>query len=294
MESWCPMEDVALDPRRHAYRPEVADCRLRSRVQAERYATGAPARCRVHSTSIRAAPDQVAEQTSQLLWGETITVYDRADGWCWGQCDHDGYVGYALAADLSDDIEAPTHRISALAAYLLDEPSPKGRPLAMLPMNARVPVGGEYRGYRAVGSNGWILATHLMRFDDFEPDPVATAMRFVGVPYLWGGRTSLAVDCSSLVQLALQASGIFAPRDTYMQAAELGDEIEMPIDPLQIRRGDLVFFPEHVGFADGNGGLLHASGFEGMVSIHRLEEVIEREHHLRGNAISAVRRLPAY
>ncbi|MCP4327882.1 MAG: C40 family peptidase [Alphaproteobacteria bacterium] len=286
------MADAPLDPKRHAFRPDLADVRLRGRIEAARYVAGAPAQCRAEIAAVMAAPDAGSEQSSQLLWGETFTVFERGADWLWGQCAHDGYVGYVAPADLDDEISAPTHRVAVPRSFLFATPSVKSDVRAALPMMARIAVGGERDGYRTIGGGGWIHGAHIARFEDFEDDPVAVASRFLGVPYLWGGRTMLGIDCSGLVQIALQAIGIFAPRDSYMQETEIGDAVDIPADPAQLRRGDLVFFPGHVGFVDGAGGYLHASSHAGAVSLHPLADVVARAQRVHGHAISAVRRLP--
>jgi len=279
-----------LDPNRNAYRPDLADRRLEGQVQADRFADGVAACCRSGVAPIKARPNDASEQVNQLLYGETVEVFERRHGWAWARCDHDGYVGYVREEALDEALDPPTHRVLALRSFLFPEPGLKKPPLDALPLTAAIRVDGEDNGYLHLEGGGWLFAKHATTAERIADDPVATATRFIGVPYLWGGRSALGIDCSGLIQLCLAASAIAAPRDTYMQADELGDDIAIPKDPMKLRRGDLIFFPGHVGFYDGAGNLVHANGHDGMVSSHPLETVLERERRLRGNAITRVRR----
>lgn len=281
-----------LDPNRHAYRPDLADRRLEGRVDSARFVSGEPAWCRVGVAALRGRPGTDSEQASQLLWGEEVAVFERRDGWAWVQGVRDGYVGYVAEEALGGQAAPAAHRVVALRSFLYPAPGMKRPPLDALPFMSRVRIVDEAKGYLRVEPDGWLYARHVAPADALEPDFVATACRFVGVPYLWGGLSALGIDCSGLVQIALAAAGIAAPRDTYMQAAELGAEVADHGDTSNLRRGDLVFFPGHVGLLDGSGGFVHANGHDGMVSVHRLDDVLARERTLRGNGISVVRRPP--
>jgi hypothetical protein len=181
---------------------------------------------------LTAAPDPRAELATQLLHGEVFTVYeDRGDGLAWGQAESDGYVGYVAAAGLGPD-RARGRRVTALSSHRLGGPSVKERATGELPFMAELDVTGETRGFAALRGGGFAPAQHLAAV---AGDFTAQAMRFVGVPYLWGGRSARGLDCSALVQLALTAVGTPAPRDSDMQAALLGEALA---EGAALRRGD--------------------------------------------------------
>ena len=123
-------------------------------------------------------------------------------------------------------------------------------------------------------SKNWLHSRHLVSLDYSTRDVVGTAIKFIGVPYLWGGRTAQGVDCSSLVQLAMAMAGIAAPRDADLQEAELG--LPVPMDGegdfSQLQEGDLVFFPGHVGLFVEGWRFLHANAFDMQVSLHGFSE----------------------
>lgn len=285
------------DPRRHPWRADLAATGLEGRVPSARFAAGVARRVCRGCASLKAAPDDGAEQASQLLFGEIFTVYEEADGWAWGQNGGDGYVGYVDASALAADLAAPSHRVTALRSFLYAGPTLKRPPLDVLSLTSPVAVTGEAEnGYLPLATGGWIFAGHLAPLDRPEPDYVATALRLLGTPYLWGGRSSLGLDCSALVQLALAAAGIDAPRDSDMQRGEVGVSLgPVPADGAGVafRRGDIVFFPGHVGIMLDGERLVHATAFVMAVTVEPLAAVITRTDPTRGGGLLAVRRLPA-
>jgi len=271
------------DPRTNPYRPDLAAAHLEGIVQAERFIEGVPCQLCTGFATVKAAPDFEARQTTQALFGENITVYEEHDGWVWGQIESDGYVGYLRLDTLSGETPEPTHRVSAIRTFLFPEPDLKTPTLDVLSLTSQVAVLGETNGFAELEQGGWVFAKHLARLEDVAPDYVATAARLIGVPYLWGGKTSMGLDCSGLVQIALAAAGLSVPRDSDQQAQSIGEAVSNFGD---LRRGDVVFFPGHVGIMTGPERLLHANAFHMMVTEEPLAEVVAR-----GAQITGVRRL---
>lgn len=263
------------DPRLTPARSDVAAAKLKGKVEAARYVDASPRQVRVGASVLREAPSFVARLETQLLYGEVFDVYDEdAEGWVWGQARIDGYVGYARADSFADDIHAPTHRVAVLRTLVFPEPSAKSQPPWPLSLNAQVTVSGESEnGFAPLSRGGWVYATHLAAIGEAASDWVERAEWFVGLPYLWGGRDSSAVDCSGLVQSALQAGGINAPRDADMQEAALGREIALDAP---LKRGDLVFWNGHVGIMTAPDVLLHANGFHMQTIKEPLADTIAR------------------
>jgi len=214
-------------------------------------------------------PDDNAAQDSELLFGETFTVYDCADGWAWGQAANDLYVGY-LRQDALTGVFAADARVTALMAPVFSAADLKTPVRDLLPLNAAAPVLARQGDYVQIGERRWLHQRHLAPLA--EKDFVAVAERFVGVPYVWGGKTHAGMDCSGLVQIALAGSGIAAPRDTDMQEGELGKDCSS--SPRQ--RGDIVFWPSHVGIMLDAEQLLHANSFHMQVEIEPLAEALAR------------------
>jgi len=264
---------VLPDPRRHAYREDLAAASLRDHVKAPRYVAGEQRQLDVPVLPLRREPRFDATLDTEALFGETLTLLDEREGWAWVQLARDGYVGYMPSEGLSLAVRTPTHKVAALRTYVYPEPDFKRPPLVLLSMNALLSGGAAEGKFLALESGGFVVAAHTRRVDETAADPVAVALRFVGTPYLWGGRTSLGLDCSGLVQLANEAAGVPCPRDADMQAAEIG----RPLDPnAALTRGDLVFWDGHVGIMTNAADMLHASAEHMAVVVEPLAEAKAR------------------
>jgi cell wall-associated NlpC family hydrolase len=281
-----------LDPRRHPFREDLAAQSLRDRVTAARYVAGE--RCQVvHSAAqLRGLPDADAAWTTEALFGEMATVYERKAGWAWVQLDSDEHVGYVREGALSDRVEAITHKVRALGTFLYPEPDIKSPPHMHVSLNASLSVAEEGAVFCRLVDGRYIPSRHITDAGRPAADFVAVAERFVGVPYVWGGKTRLGLDCSGLVQVALHAAGRLCPRDSDMQQAELGTPVPFNEALDTLERGDLVFWKGHVGIMIDGFMLLHANAHHMAVVIEPLNGAASRIVQA-GSPITAVRRLPA-
>lgn len=262
-----------FDRRLTPARPDLAAEHLRGRVEAARFVAGAAAQVRAPRTAIRKAPADDAMRETELLFGELFTVYERAEGWAWGQAATDDYVGYVREADLAGDVHEATHRIGVARTFLFSRADLKSEPLGVLSLQAAVTVVEPGERWAGLARGGYVYAAHLRPVGDSASDWVGEAERLLGTPYLWGGRSGEGLDCSALVQLGLAASGVRAPRDTDMQEPALG----VAIDPAEgLRRGDLVFWRGHVGVMADAERLLHANAFHMATAVEPLAEAVER------------------
>jgi cell wall-associated NlpC family hydrolase len=267
----------AFDPRTTPARPDLAAESLRGRVVAQRYAPGRAMVVSVGSTPLRHAPTHDALLDTELLFGERFTVYDEKDGWAWGQAGTDSYVGYVPASALAPVGRPPTHRVTALASHLYSLPDVKAPPVAALSIGARLRLSGSVERFAAVETpNGtaFVPLKHISLLGAWADDFVSVAERFLGVPYLWGGRTSGGLDCSALVQLSLAETGRAFPRDSDQQqqiGARLGAGALKGL-----RRGDLLFWINHVAIALDERRLIHANGTAMAVSVDDVGAAVAR------------------
>jgi cell wall-associated NlpC family hydrolase len=256
-------------------------------VAAERFVDGELMQVVHGVVDLRAAPSKDGGLHTQLLFGEQFTVYDDKDGWAWGQASSDGYVGYARREDF-DLPRSPTHRVASLSTPLLNAPDVKKGAADMLPMNATVCVTETGERFAKLADGHYVFGGHIAPVDHHASDWVSIAEQFVGIPYVWGGKSSAGIDCSGLVQTALQAGGMKSPRDTDMMEAQLGTSI--PLDA-QLQRGDLIFWQGHVGLMLDGARLIHANGYFMQVSIEPLALVRERTLAKEGLPVRTIKRL---
>ncbi len=213
------------------------------------------------AAALRKAPSHDATQISQALHGETVCLHHEEGAFGLVQNQVDGYVGWALMDTLSASILVPTHRVRVARLHAYAEPSVVASPKLNFGIGARLTATGERNGrYLNFERAGWIVEHLVAPIADLETDPAAVAERFLGTPYLWGGRDCLGLDCSGLVQIAFGACGISCPRDSDMQSEWFGDAIADWDQPGALRRNDLVFWNGHVGIMLDAETLLHANG----------------------------------
>jgi cell wall-associated NlpC family hydrolase len=262
---------VTRDLRITLARPHLASQALEGLMVADRFVEAKAMRLIVPAAPVRREASVDAEQLDQLLFGERFDVAEMRDGFAWGQASRDGYVGWVEAAALSAPLIDATHRVTALRTYAFAEPSIKAPARGPFSLNALVTVTEVVDGLARAEGAGWIALGHLTAAGSAFVEPADTAERFLGTPYLWGGRDSLGIDCSGLVQQALYAAGRACPRDSDQQSG-LGNAL--PLEAAD--RGDLVFWPGHVGMMLDPQRLLHANAHHMAVAIEPLAEAVAR------------------
>ena len=281
----------AFDPRVTPARPDLAAKELEGKVAAARYVSGELYEMIEPQAPLRGEPSHGAPLLTEALKGERVTIYDtNGEGWAWGQLAADRYVGWLPAGALKPAGAPPTHKVTALRTHVFPGPSIKLPPLEALPFGARLAVARFADGMAVTPSGGYLPAVHLAPVDVNGADFVAVAERFLGAPYLWGGKTMLGLDCSGLVQIALAACGIACPRDSDMQEAALGSPVAAAADRSALQRGDLVFWHGHVAIVRDRENFLHANAFHMAVAIEPIAAAIARIR-AAGSEIKSVRRI---
>ena len=281
----------ANDPRITPVRPDLAAKHLEGKVTAARFVEGQLREVVAPQTPLRRDPRPDALLDTEALKGERVMVYDTTEeGWSWGQLQSDNHVGW-LPTEAMGELGPPaTHQVAVMRTLEFPGPSIKIPPIESLSFGCQLAIARVEGPFAVTPTNAFVPFRHLVDVSHREPDFVTVAERFLGVPYLWGGKTSLGLDCSALVQLSLNSSGLPCWRDSDMQEQSLGPPIQPAADLSNLQRGDIIFWKGHVAIARDHATLIHANAHHMAVAIESIAEAAARIR-AAGHEISSVRRL---
>ena len=272
-----------LDPRIHVFRADLADLTLRNIVKADAYVEPVLRQCLRGVVPMLSAPDLEAKQISQIRYGEFIDLYEmRDDGFAWVQNRSDRYVGYIpVESPLGDQIAMRSNLVTALRTFVYPEPDFKAPPTDELTLGSYVSIGGKQGQFLELLSDGFVFAGHVAATEFAQThDYVFTAGRMLHTPYLWGGRTPRGLDSSGLVQLVLEMAGYEVPRDCDLQQEAFGKPLDGHWRDRAWRRGDVVFFPGHVGIMTGTESIIHATKHTMDVTVEPLADFVARGYEV--------------
>ena len=280
------MSVPGLDPRLNAYRDDLADISLKGQVEAAKFVDGKELQVISHFADLSCKPNEDAGLDAQILFGETVRVFDQHNGRAWVQNVADGYVGYVDAHTLGSVESLPTHIVLAPRTFLYPGADLKLPRSGYRSMGSKLVVidAVTNRGtdYLILSSGEAVIAKHLIELGDWKNDYVAVAETLLHTPYLWGGNTGFGIDCSGLVSLAFALCGKTVLRDSDMQAATIGEIVEPQDNYAKLQRGDLVFWKGHVGIMANKTELLHANGNSMNVTLENFAAAVERIGYLYG------------
>lgn len=233
---------------------------------------------------LREQPDANAMRgkfESQLNYGELFEATEDHGEWVKGSCAHDGYIGFIEKKHLTSAFNAATHIVTAQRSHVYRDATMKSPVLMTLGMGAQVSIVEIGEKFAKLDDGRYIFKDHIAPLSARE-DFVTAALRLIETPYVWGGRSGLGTDCSGLVQLALACAGYSVERDTEPQEKSIGTDVTSQ----QRQRGDIVFFPGHVGIMVDANNMLHANATHMKTVVEPLADALKRSEK-----ITAVRRI---
>ena len=282
------------DPRLLPARSDIASASLKGKVRADRFVEALLCTVTTSLAPLHSSPDLTSQLSSQLLYGDEFDELEKKNGWSWGQGLRDGYVGYVPTESLTSITLTPNFLVSVPATHIYEAPDLKSPIRSWLPMGASLSIEekSERAGYMELENQGWVFFDHLQPLSH-KSDMVHTATTLLGSPYLWGGCSSRGLDCSALIQIIARMAGQRIPRDTDLQEQSVGVELtgSSGTAPEGLQRGDLVFFPGHVGIMETDVKIIHANAYHMKTVVESLEVVIKRLAQQYEEPITSVRRL---
>ena len=223
-------------------------------------------------------PSDKSPLETECLFGETVEVLDEYLDWVYCMLTTDGYHGWVRKSGLGKSIK-PTHRVITSRSFIYADKNPKSNCLLHLPLGAKLQIENTQSEWAEVILNGhktqigFIPINHIVCIADRAKDWVSSAEQLIGTPYKWGGRDTVGIDCSALLQLSYQTYGENIPRNTSDQIKLNKDCIENIED---LKRGCAVFWKGHVGIMVDKFNCIHSNAFFMKTIIEPLNNIIDR------------------
>ena len=262
---------MIFDTRITPIRRDLASTVYKAVVKRKKYVTAKLATVKSAFTPLYS--NKGSKLSTQLLYGEECDVFETKNGWSWIQSRRDNYVGYTPTINLTKKIYKPNSKVISLRTVIYTKPDIKSVTKGYLSFNSLVEVIKIKGKYSLIKNLGWCPSLDLVKIKSSKFNHIDLSKQYLDTPYLWGGRDSMGIDCSGLVQNLHQINNRPFPRDTDMQEIFVTNEVKYEKD---LKAGDLVFWKGHVAMMIDNSNIIHANAFHMKTAIEPLSTAKKR------------------
>ena len=262
---------MIFDTRITPIRRDLASSAYKAIVKRKKYVNAKLAT--VKSTFSPLYSNKGSKLSTQLLYGEECDVFETKNGWSWIQSRRDNYVGYTPSINLTRKTYKPNSKVISLRTVIYTKPDIKSVTKGYLSFNSLVEVIKIKGKYSLIKNLGWCPSLDLVKIKSSKFNHIDLSKQYLDTPYLWGGRDSMGIDCSGLVQNLHQINNRPFPRDTDMQEIFVTNEVKYEKD---LKAGDLVFWKGHVAMMIDNSNIIHANAFHMKTAIEPLSTAKKR------------------
>lgn len=243
------------------------------------------------SSKIKLFPCEQSLLETECLFGEKVIILDLKDEWAKCKTILDNYEGWIKVRDICS-FPDPTHRVITPRTFVYSAKDVKSNISQYLPLASKLKVlyscdkWSEIVTYDETNfSKGYVPTRDIVPINDITDDFVSVAESLIGTPYHWGGRDSIGIDCSALIQIALETIGINFPRNTSLQAKySLGFNMDYKL----LNRGVLIFWQGHVGVMTNKKDILHSNGFFMKTIVEDLKTAEDRIEKSYGKIVKLI------
>ena len=229
-------------------------------------------------------PKQYSKLSSQMLYGEKFKILENKGHWLKIKTNYDNYTGYIRKKKFLIKEFVPTFKVSSKKTEIFTKRNKRLiKTNRFLFFASRIKKIEENKNFIEFEKNKWIKKKHLKKIKFFENNSNKIFKLFLNSKYLWGGKTSDGIDCSSLIQVYFFYNGVFFPRDTKDQIKYCKKKIKK-----KFTKGDIIFWKGHVGACLNQIKFIHAYGPRKKVLIMPTNETIQ---HIRKTAKLIVKKI---